>query len=111
MKLEKGMSLWEVRTYKKYIITRVTETQAIAERKNITGAKYEIRFYREQLNPSHIKPRGSSVYSYDFYSVETPEIVEKYQLRLLRNRITKIDMTGLSSEQMIKMLAILEGKE
>lgn len=90
----------------KYVITRVTRTQAIVELKS-----GKIRFDRE-VSGSMFHPRGSGgVWNIPYYQLSTPELEAEYVRQRAIKRVTDTDWKLVSTEDIIKILNILKGRE
>jgi hypothetical protein len=111
MLLEEGMVIYNQRSVhnvlERYVITRVTRTQAI-----IDHGKYETRFDRDIKDRTWFYAKGdSSGYSRSSYCIATPELDEKYYRQRLVYTIGKVDMTTLSTEKLKQIYAIVKEEE
>jgi hypothetical protein len=107
MLLEVGMIIYEKGAWlseglKKYIISRVTEKQAMAKTTNS-----EIKFVRDIGNKDSICAIGSSGYDRSIYYLETPEIVATYNKETVIRKIKKINLKEVSYDSLCKIYSIL----
>ena len=95
------------KVYGKYIVSRVTPTQAIVK----TQKGSEIRFKREVKDGSFFEPIGTGAWTRSYYAVETPEIKARFMRLKKEAKLKGIDFTTLTDEQVDQILLIAFPKE
>jgi hypothetical protein len=90
------------KVYGKYIVSRVTSTQAIVKTQN--GS--EIRFRRDVRDGSFFEPVSSDRWTHTYYAVETPEIKARFMRLKKEAKLKGIDFTTLTDEQLDQILLI-----
>jgi len=91
----------------KRTITRVTNKYAFVK----VNDSYEDKLDIEQSNPGFIKEKNKERYSRSYYSVETPELADRYksyiEKSIVLNKISKIDLSELKLETLKNIYDII----
>ena len=93
------------------IVSRVTKTLAIVERKNHAGKKVEVRYSKRDGHPPGAWSYGSSSARFPQHENEIAEIIESNRRRVMVMRLNDYDFDKLPTSEIETITGIINTKE